>query len=568
MSAEEQKRTGVSRRGFLKGAAAGTAAAVGAGVLAACQPTVAPTAAPTAKPAAAPVGAPAVPTPVKFPFETAPAPIPDSSIKETVNADIVVVGSGTSGIFAALGAAEKGAKVVVIEKMDKLQGRGGDNTALNSRKHKELGITLDEDKIVRELNKWAGGRLDLRLLYLWARNSGPIMDHIIDIMAEKKLPVYLVVPDRTDENTAVIDKWPQPTAGFPAGWDYTKETVIEYPTCHRPGKKGTDQAGWLAVIADKAKSLGVDFRFKMKAEQLLRPNNGRVTGVIAKNEAGEYVKFTASKAVLLCTGDYGANPDMVAKYTPEKRMPGMLGTSTGDGHQMAMWIGAVMENMPHCPMSHLFHSMGTHAFLQVNKNGQRYYNEDSDTESMANQAIEQGGLWVVLDDSWTEDIEKMGIGFFRPAKASDAVKADFQKKVDGGTMLKADTLDDLATKMKVPVDAFKATIARYNELVKGGKDLDYGKRPDRLTAVDKPPYYAAWTAAPKGGLIVLGGLLGNDKLQALDADGKVIGGLYLAGNTLGRRFKAGYPVICPGLSHSMAWTHGYLAGQFAATEKA
>jgi fumarate reductase flavoprotein subunit len=122
--------------------------------------------------------------------------------------------------------------------------------------------------------------------------------------------------------------------------------------------------------------------------------------------------------------------------------------------------------------------------------------------------------------------------------------------------------------MKVPVETFKATIARYNELVRLKKDLDFGKRPDRLTAVDKPPYYAGWTAKPAMSLVVLGGLLVNEELQAVDKDAQPIPGLYLAGNTVGRRFKSGYPVYCPGLSHSMAFTHGYLAGKFAAGAKA
>ena len=99
-----------------------------------------------------------------------------------------------------------------------------------------------------------------------------------------------------------------------------------------------------------------------------------------------------------------------------------------------------------------------------------------------------------------------------------------------------------------------------------GKDLDFGKRADRLTAVDKPPFYAGWSGGP-GFLAVMGGLVVNPKLQPLDAKGNVIRGLYLAGNAVGRRFANDYPVMLPGLSHSMAWTHGYLAGKYAAAEK-
>jgi fumarate reductase flavoprotein subunit len=119
--------------------------------------------------------------------------------------------------------------------------------------------------------------------------------------------------------------------------------------------------------------------------------------------------------------------------------------------------------------------------------------------------------------------------------------------------------------MQVPVDNLKATIERYNELAYAGEDLDFGKRADRLTPVDEPPFYANFNRGP-GMLVCLGGLNTNTKLQALDAEGKVIPGLVLAGNTVGRRFKNDYPVMLPGLSHSMAWTTGYLAGKFATEE--
>lgn len=239
---------------------------------------------------------------------------------------------------------------------------------------------------------------------------------------------------------------------------------------------------------------------------------------------------------------------------------------------MAMWVGAVMENPPHAPMSHMFHVLGADAFLLVNKHGRRFFNEDTDTESLANQTYEQGGAWVVFDDSWDEDVAHMGPGFKRVFRVTEKTRKEFQDLASGGgpwgqSILKANTIDELAAKMKVPPAAFKATIGRYNELVKLKKDLDYGKRADRLTAIDKPPYYAEWTPKPAMSLVVLGGLLANERLQAVDKDGQAIPGLYLAGNTVGRRFKSGYPLICPGLSHSLAFTHGYLAGEFAVQAK-
>ena len=104
----------------------------------------------------------------------------------------------------------------------------------------------------------------------------------------------------------------------------------------------------------------------------------------------------------------------------------------------------------------------------------------------------------------------MGLGFFKIWNATATVKKEFDAKVTAGTMLKADTLDDLAAKMKVLRRRSKATVARYNELVKGGKDLDFGKRANRLTPIDKPPYYAGWTAKPATALVVLGGRLNKN----------------------------------------------------------
>ncbi|NPV07261.1 MAG: FAD-dependent oxidoreductase [Anaerolineae bacterium] len=537
----------VTRRSFVMGAAASAAAVAGSGILGA--------AAQTSEAQEAP----------QYEWETPPEPIPDADITETVDADVVVVGAGCAGVLAALAAAEGGADVVVLEKTDRAQGRGGDNTAIDSRIQRELGIELDKDEIVYKLWHWGQGRINMDLLYLWADSSGMVMDRIEEVMAENDLEVYLVVPDRTDDEAAVIDSWPRPESLH--GWNYRTETIVEYPTCHRIGAIHTDQSAWLNLVLGKAVDLGAQVYFNTRAQQLIREEGGRVTGVVAQNEDGDYIRFNAAKAVILCTGDYGADPEMVAKYTPEKLLPGMVRTSTGDGHKMAMWVGAVMEELPHCPMSHLFHAMGTDAFLQVNKWGKRFYNEDADTESIANQYYEQGGAWVVFDSSWEEDVEKMGPGFFRIHRATDAVRADFQAKLDSGRLIQADTIEELAEKMEVPADTLQATIDRYNELAYLGEDRDYGKRADRLTPVDTPPYYAGWSGKPAFALVVLGGLLTNEKLQALDADHNVIPGLYLAGNTVGRRFKGGYPVICPGLSHSMAWTHGYLAGKWAAEEE-
>ena len=560
MSSGEEEQKGITRREFIKGAAVGAAAVAGAGALASCGPAPAPEC-----PECPPCPTPEAAVPEKADFEVPPPPIPASDIKETLTADVVVVGAGTAGLPAALSAAQAGASVILIEKNVTYRADGGDNTAIDSRIQRAIGLEIDKNKVIRALMRWGGNRPDQRLLELWADNCGKVIDWIMEILDAEGLESFLVVPDRGDEETAVIDTWPNPPS-LPAGWYYEDEYVVEYPTCHRLGSLSRDQRLWLGVIEKNALESGVDIRYETKAEQLLRLNNGRGTGVVATNADGDYIQFNANKAVVLCTGDYGANPAMMAKYNPGVPFLSWAPTCMGEGHQMGMWIGAVMEDTPHAPMTHMFTAMGTDAFLQVNKYGERFQNEDVDTQSLGNQCQEQGGLWVVVDSSWPEDVPHMGAGFFRIFEATDTVRAEFEAKVENGTFLKADTIEELAEKMEVPVETFKATIDRYNELAYMGEDLDFGKRADRLTPVDEPPYYASWSAGP-GMLVCLGGLIVNDHLQALDADNQIIPGLYLAGNTVGRRFKNDYPVMLPGLSHSMAWTHGYLAGKYAAEEK-
>ena len=153
----------------------------------------------------------------------------------------------------------------------------------------------------------------------------------------------------------------------------------------------------------------------------------------------------------------------------------------------------------------------------------------------------------------------MGIGLGRFPMATPRMKAALEQAT------KADTIEELAQKMNVPIKTFKATIDRYNQLARQGHDADFGKMAERLTTVEKPPFYAGMTE--RLFLVVLGGINCNMQMQPLDENWKPIPGLYLAGNMVGNRFSLDYPVMCPGLSHSLAYVTGRLAGQTAAEEQ-
>lgn len=545
MNSKNTAGSNLSRRNFLKTAATGAAAITGAERMPAAM-------------ASAQAGA-----------QDTPALSP----KEILETDVLVVGAGTAGLAATVSAAEAGARVALIDKAETFTALGGDNTALGSRLQKKLGIQIDVEEVVRALMRWGGNKPDARLLRLWASNCGKVMDWIMDMTDAAGLRTAIYFPTELDSSAALVDAWPKPTE-FPASWNYRDEVPVEYPTAHR-WNEGANQKLLLGVLEQNARKRGANIFYSTRAAQLLAGAKSRVTGVLAETAGGDFVQIHARKAVVLCTGDYGSNPEMMQQYCPQAaamaaskaNLKRVLGVpwNTGDGHRMAMQMGAVMELAPHAPMAHMFHVLGTDAFLRVNKFGERYENEDVDTQSLANQCLQQGGYWVVFDASWPEDVPKMGIGFRRIWRVDGGIRKRFESQLKSGRIIQASDLNELAAKMKVPADTFRATIARYNALARQGLDPDFGKRADRLTAIDQAPFYAGWSDTPDF-LAVMGGLITNTRLQPLNAKGQVIAGLYLAGNTVGRRFANDYPVMLPGLSHSMAWTHGYLAGRYAAAE--
>ncbi len=499
----------------------------------------------------------------KWTYELPSSPIPADEVTTSFSADVIVVGAGASGKAAALSAAEAGARVIQIDRHTTYRYGGGMIGAIDSRLQKSLGILVNKDDVCLQLMRHAGNKSDQRLIRLWADHSGAVMDWLMDFTDPRGV-------------TTSVYQWP-----LPPGFDAKTEYYPEYTVSHVQ-TDGTssllNHSLLLRPLEEAALKKGVEIRYQTRAVQLIRRGNGRVTGVIALNDKGQYIRFNARKAVILCTGDYGNNPWMMQKYCPTAAEVALENNiymtrnedltaapeplNTGDGHQMAMRIGAVMEPSPHAPMSHIsVGPLGNDPFLRVNIDGVRYENEDVPAQSIANSVVRQPGkkAWQVFDNKWTQEMGRMGIGLGKYYEVNDAVRA----RVDQETV-KADSIEALAGQIGVPPETLKATVDRYNDLARHGRDLDFGKRADRLTTIEKPPFYAGWVRQEF--LVVLGGLNGNTRFQPLDAQGKVIPGLYLAGNTVGNRFGNDYATMCPGLSHGMAYVSGRLAGLYAAAE--
>jgi fumarate reductase flavoprotein subunit len=475
-------------------------------------------------------------------FEITPDPIPSSDIKKYIDAEVVVVGAGIAGLSAALSAAEAGAKTILLEKMATVQARGHDNAFIDSRLQAKLGIEIDKDEIILNLMKYGANKPDQRLIRMWAEGSGKTADWLMDMTDAAGIEV-------------IIKQYPPPPAFNNTTEYYPQYHVTHHYHSERPVAK---------CLLDNAIRKGVVTYFKTRAKQLLRKGKGRVTGVIAQNEVGEYLQFNVAKAVILCTGDYGNNAEMMAKYCPQSAyLAPMILTSTGDGHMMAMWIGAAMEPGPHTPMIHgPAGPLLSAAYLQVNLLGERFQNEDVPIQSNVNAVERQPNrvAWQVFDSKYPAELSYHGLGLGKIIIATEKIQQEVSK-----VAITANSIEELAAKMKLPIEIFKATVERYNELARLGKDLDFGKQSDRLSPIDKPPYYAGKSGYSL--LTVLGGLNINDRLQPLDKNWMVIPGIYLAGNTMGNRFAVDYPTMCPGLSHGMAIHFGRIAGINAVCRK-
>ncbi len=559
MSLEENGKKGISRRKFIQGTAIGAVGLASAGMLAGCSPKE-----------ETPSDGQAGTSTSKWSWETKPDPIPASEIKKTVDTEVLVIGAGLAGTVASLSANEAGAKVVLIDKNDTWAARGGHITAFGTKLQKELGISVDYRQVIRRWVYWAQGRCKEDLLWLFAEKSGACFDWVRDQVEPRGLKIAM---------------WD----GYFKGPDYT-----EYPVTHFFYQDGTDfmyQNGniegagngvLLPILEEIIKEKGIEIHYKTPAVQLIREGDGPVTGIVA-GEAGNYTQYNASKGVIIATGDYASDQEMVERYDPfalqaDSQIYFPNKCNTGDAHKMAMWAGGAMQKVePHAAVIHLESGAQSYAFLHVNALGNRFKNEDVNTQSKSctKEYEPEGIAWTVYDADGLSQVKQQidaGIGgglfygqtFQRIGTEFDmaAEQQVLDLHISNGKVVTANTLEELAEKMGVPVDNFVATVKRYNEIVAAKNDEDYGKRAELLTPIVKAPFYAGKLLSTV--LTMVGGLRTNSNLNVLDENDQPIEGLYVAGSAAGDFFANDYPTICPGIGHGRCITFGRLAGIIAA----
>ena len=490
--------------------------------------------------------------------------------------------------FVSADEGKSGAKVIGIEKGPDLGYRSGEFGTFGSEIHRQLGIEQPEtQEVVDELMRAMGNRPNAQLLNYWISNSGPDLDWYVDTVEHELLTCDSDSPTDPEVPYILPERFP-----VNDNYDWREENYPCFPgMVHILPDHGWAMHGSL----EAAETAGAQAFFNCRAEQLAQDETGRVTGVYATDENGDTVLVNATRGVILSTGDISSDREMLTHYAPQALHYGQFFSSfdrdgnmvnTGDGHKMALWAGAAMEDGPYAPMTHSLgtNSVGIDPFLMVNKDGERFANEDAGAQELQNQIKRQKGgvTYQVFDSKWKEQLQYMpqcfgGVTHYIPPEDEDkyqhainhfaagyASDTYFQGEVDAGSIIPADTLEELAEKIGVPFDAFNATVERYNELAHDGKDVDFGKVPTRLFPVENPPYYAV-PFGDSGMLVVIGGIDCDTQCRALDADKNPVPGLYVAGNTMGGRFLVDYPVVVAGASHSMAMSFGRLAGRAAAS---
>ena len=521
--------------------------------------------------------------------------IDEAAITETIDTDIVIVGAGNGGMFAAAYAAANGLNFRVIEQNSAVQDTRHWYGAIDSAAAKEAGVpATDKAKLLSEISRYASGKCDQRVVKTWINESAAMHDFMRGILEDQF--------GWTCEFTSGAEAaWPAENAEH--------NTDYLYPVQEHNYRQSESESGLQRneALQQYIEELGYSIDFKTSLAKLEKDADGRITGIIAQStEDDHFIRYNANKGVLLACGGFPGNPYMMEQLDP-------LGTSVttacsyspsdkGYGIRAAVWAGANLDKEA-APM--LFdrgivapgvdagyvesensfggkafpgeikqYNPGTQPFLKVNRNGERFANESSPYNDIVYAAAHQPGRVYaqICDANILEDVKRFHtIGC--SAQTRNAGAEYIQKQMDNaeekGCFFKADTIEELADKLGFTgeaKDTFLATVDRYNELYDQQNDEDFGKPAYRLSAIRKAPFYGCWLGASL--LCTEQGIAINEKGQALDNDNKPMPGLYVTGDMSGSFFANNYPCLMAGVAMGRTLTFAMKAiKQMAGLEK-
>lgn len=522
--------------------------------------------------------------------------IDEAAITETVDTDILIVGAGNGGMFAAAYAAANGLNFRVIEQNANVQDTRHWYGAIDSAAAKAAGEKpADRAKLLSEISRYASGKCDQRVVKTWINESAAMHDFMRSILEDK----YGWVCDFTSGTEAA---WPAENAEHNTDYLYPVQEH-NYMASERESGLARNE-----LLLQYIQELGYDVDFKTSLAKLEKNSDGRITGIIAQStEDDHFIRYNANQGVLLACGGFPGNPYMMEQLDP-------LGTSVttacsyspadkGYGIRAAVWAGANLDKEA-APM--LFDrgivapgvdggyvdsdsafggkafpgkirqfNPGTQPFLKVNRNGERFANESCPYNDIVYAAAHQPGRVYaqICDANILEDAKRfhtIGCSAQTRNGGEKYIQGKMDEAIEAGALFKCDTLDELADKMGftgAAKDTFLATVERYNELYDKQNDEDFGKPAYRLSAIRTAPFYGCWLGASL--LTTEQGIAINEKGQALDTNNQPMEGLYITGDMSGSFFANNYPCLMAGVAMGRTLTFAMKAiKQMAGLENA
>ncbi|MCL2376477.1 MAG: FAD-dependent oxidoreductase [Defluviitaleaceae bacterium] len=484
-----------------------------------------------------------------------------------IETDVIVVAAGLSGLAAAIAAAENGAKVVAFEKANTTGGAanmGMGPLGVGSRVQKKQMVTLTAGEAFRKHMYFTHYRVDARLVRDYYAKSGDTIDWLMDMGVEfTGVMRAFSAPENTRAYADGEFTWHvvKPEGGGPPG-----------PRC---------ASTMIKKMTERAAELGVEILLETPAHKII-VEGGKPVGVLAKTAAGEEIE-ARGKAVIVATGGYGENPEMIKEETGYEfgktlfsfAIPGM----TGDGLKMAWEAGAgrvptTMELMYKIP-DNMNHFVLDGAFRQpclwVNRNGLRFMPEDqiANTTFTGNAITVQPGrvAYSIFDSALLRKYKRKGpdiISHVHPPDLYDHFDEQWERDLEAGydPIAQADTIEELAEKAGIDVAGLVAQVEEYNEMCDNGFDDIFEKDRAYMQPIKKGPFYCCRQHVSAYGS--LGGINVNYKLEVMDDEHKTIPGFYAVGVDACNIYGDSYPFILSGNTMGFCLNSGRIAGENAA----
>lgn len=466
----------------------------------------------------------------------------------TYDADVVVIGAGASGSAAAWAAAEKGLKVVTLEKSAMAGGTGKFSEgifAVESSMQRDWNYGLTKDQAFTMIMNYGHWRGNARMVRAFVDRSAETIDWM------KKQGV----------------KFEKLFSNYPNG----------LYTWHIYEGRG---AGWINLFMKKYLDAGQTLLLNTWGEKLIQ-ENGRVVGVEATNKAGDKITVR-SKTTIIATGGFFDNKEMREKYLRFADADGLAQTGkTGDGIHMAWSVGGGKEGTEvqasYRPgprgvgTTNHVSATAKQPHLWLSPKGERFCNEQIMLEwPFAGNALERigGTMYVVYDQKTLDHMETdqgidLGVGVMVPVGTK---LVNYQKEWDAavkaGWAFKADSLEDLAKATGMNPEKLAKTVAEYNGYCAVRHDAEFAKDPKYLREVKTGPFYAIKSVASTLG--TLGGIKANERFEVVTQNEDPIPGLYAAGNDVGGMYGDSYDLLMAGSTVGFAVNSARIAVDSAA----